>query len=62
MATVWKRKLPSGLICWRATYIDGAGNDAPSNSRERATARLGFFKHATTLCAACTPPAVFPPR
>jgi integrase len=25
MATVWKRKLRSGLICWRATYIDGAG-------------------------------------
>jgi integrase len=25
MATVWKRKLRSGLICWRATYVDGAG-------------------------------------
>jgi integrase len=25
MATVWKRKLPSGLVCWRATYVDGAG-------------------------------------
>ena len=25
MATVWKRELPSGLIRWRASYVDGAG-------------------------------------
>jgi len=25
MATVRKRRLPSGLICWRASYTDGAG-------------------------------------
>src|SRR5260370_243206 len=26
MATVRKRKLPSGLIRWQASYVDGAGN------------------------------------
>ena len=25
MATVRKRILPSGLVCWRASYTDGAG-------------------------------------
>src|ERR1700733_3742192 len=25
MATVRKRVLPSGLVCWRASYTDGAG-------------------------------------
>jgi integrase len=25
MATVRKRKLPSGLIRWQASYVDGAG-------------------------------------
>jgi integrase len=41
MATVRKRKLPSGVTRWQAGYVDGAGKRRFKMSIARAMAKRG---------------------
>jgi hypothetical protein len=57
MATVRKRKLPSGLIRWRASYTDGAGVRRTNSFHEdgQLIGRIRYARERSPDAPACPP-------
>src|SRR5215217_2496569 len=61
MAKVRKRKLPSGLIRWQASYVDGAGNRRAKLFERKSDGEAWLIKFGPDLSQGLHTPAATSP-